>query len=94
MKRVIDVQVKLRNKTFTTDFLVLESCPQGNIVLGRSFLQSAGALINVAHGYIHFCSPINRRFKFPLKEKDVLIGDFDGEDIGKAPKRLDNWHCA
>ena len=41
MKRVVDVQVKLQNKTITTDFLVLESCPQGNIVLGRSFLKSA-----------------------------------------------------
>ena len=53
-------------------------------MLGRLFLKSAGALINVKHGYIHFFSPINHRFKFRLKEKDILIGDFYGEDIGKA----------
>ena len=84
MKRVIDVQVKLRNKTVTTDFLVLESCPQENIVLGRSFLKSAGAFINAKHSFIHFCSPTNRRFKFQIKEKYVLMGDFDGQDTGKA----------
>ena len=81
------MQVKLRNKIFTTDFFVLESCPQGNIVLGKSFLKSAGALINVKRGFIHFCSPINRRFKFPINDKDVLMGDFDGQDIGKASEK-------
>ena len=56
MRRVNDVQVTLQNKTTMTDFLILESKAQENIVLGRTFLKSVGAFINAKYGFIHFSS--------------------------------------
>ena len=80
----------LKNKTTLVDFLVLESKAQANIVLGRSFLRSMGAFIDVKKGCIRFRFPIEGRFSFPLKEKEVLI---EGK-LQWILKKLDIWHCA
>ena len=83
MRRVNDIQVTIENKTITTDFLILESKAQGNKVLGRTFLKSVGGFINVKYGFIHFNSPINCWFFFPLKNREVLVeanNDIDFEN--------------
>ena len=72
-KRVNEVLVTFKHKTALVDFLVLESKAQANIVLGRSFLRSVGAFIDVKKGHIRLRFLIRGRFSFPLKDKEVLI---------------------
>ena len=57
---------------------------QANIVLGRSFLRSVGAFIDVKKGCIRFRFPIKGRFSFPLKDKEVLIEGKNAFDPGKT----------
>ena len=53
-------------------------------MLRRSFLKVVGGFINVKYGFIHFISPINRRFFFPLKKKEVLVEGDDDLDFEKT----------
>ena len=83
-KRVNEVLVIFKHKTTLVDFLVLESKAQGNIVLGRSFLRSVGAIIDVKKGCIRSRFPIKGRFSFPLKQKEVLIEGKVAMDLEKT----------
>ena len=60
--RVDDVHIMVNNNCVHYDFVVLDiecnaSCP---IILGRSFLRTAGAIIDMKEG--------NMKYQFPLKK--------------------------
>ncbi|XP_021769843.1 uncharacterized protein LOC110734092 [Chenopodium quinoa] len=55
--RIEDVPLKIGDFTFLVDFIVLEIAEDDNIpiILGRSFLETLGALITVKGGIITLC---------------------------------------
>jgi hypothetical protein len=60
--RINDVLIMVNNNLFPVDFLVLDiecnaSCP---IILGRPFLKTVGAIIDMKEGII--------KYQFPLKK--------------------------
>ena len=62
LRKVYDVLVMVNNNFVPTDFVVLDiecnaSCP---IILGRPFLRTVGAIIDMRDGII--------RYQFPLKK--------------------------
>src|SRR3954467_2053252 len=66
--RVNDVLIKVNNNLVPVDFVVLDiecnaSCP---IILGRPFLRTAGAIIDMRDGIIRYQFPLKRGMKhFP-----------------------------
>jgi hypothetical protein len=66
----------VNNNLIPVDFLVLDvecnaSCP---IILGRSFLRTVGAIINMKEGTINYQFPLNKgREHFPRKRRKLLF---------------------
>jgi hypothetical protein len=74
--RINDVLIMVNNKLVLVDFLVLDvecnvSCP---IILGRPFLRTVGAIIDMKEGTIKYQFPLRKGMEhFPRKRKKLLF---------------------
>ena len=87
--RVNNVQVHFKNKETPIDFIILEATVKGNIILGRSFLRTVGAIIDMKEGTIRFQFPLKKgmehfpRKKLKLPFESVIRASY-GFDIDKT----------
>jgi hypothetical protein len=74
--RINDVFIMVNNNLVPVDFLVLDiecnaSCP---IILGRPFLRTVGAIIDIKEGTIKYHFPLKKGMEhFPRKRKKLLF---------------------
>jgi hypothetical protein len=74
--RVNDVLIMVNNNLVPVDFLVLDIecndfCP---IILGRPFLRTVGAIIDIKEGTIKYQFPLKKGMEhFPRKRKKILF---------------------
>jgi hypothetical protein len=74
--RINDVLIMVNNNLVPVDFLVLDgecnaSCP---IILGRHFLRTVGAIIDMKKGTIKYQFPLKKHMEhFPRKRKKLLF---------------------
>jgi hypothetical protein len=74
--RINDVLIMVNNKFVPVDFLVMDvecnaSCP---IILGRPFLRTVGAIIDMKEGTIKFQFPLKKGMEhFPRRRKKLLF---------------------
>jgi hypothetical protein len=74
--RINDVPIKVKNNLVPVDFLVLDvecnaSCP---IILGRPFLRTVGAIIDMKEGSFKYQFPLKKGMEhFPRKRKKLLF---------------------
>jgi hypothetical protein len=74
--RINDVLIMVNNNLVPVDFLVMDvecnaSCP---IILGRPFLQTVGAIIDMKEGTIKYQLPLTKGMEqFPRKSKKLLF---------------------
>jgi hypothetical protein len=74
LRRINDVLIMVNNNLVLVDFLVLDvecnaSCP---IILGRSFLRTVGAIIDMKEGTIKYQFPLKKGMEhFPRKRKNL-----------------------
>jgi hypothetical protein len=74
--RINDVLIMVNNNFVPVDFLVLDiecntSCP---IILGRPFLRTIGAIIDMKEGTIKYQFPLKKGMEhFPRKRKKLLF---------------------
>jgi hypothetical protein len=74
--RINDVLIMVNNNLVRVDFLVMDvecnaSCP---IILGRSFLRTVGAIIDMKEGTIKYQFPFKKRMEhFPRRRKKFLF---------------------
>jgi hypothetical protein len=74
--RITDVLTMVNNNLVPIDFLVLDvecnsSCP---IILGRPFLRTVGAIIDMKEGAIKYQFPLKKGMEhFPRKRKKLLF---------------------
>jgi hypothetical protein len=74
--RINDVLIMVKNNLVPVDFLVLDvecnaSCP---IILGRPFLRTVGAIIDMKEGTIKYQFPLKKSIEyFPRKRKKLLF---------------------
>jgi hypothetical protein len=74
--RINDVLIVVNNNLVPVDFLVMDvechaSCP---IILGRPFLQTVGAIIDMREGNIKYQFPLKKGMEhFPRKRKKLLF---------------------
>jgi hypothetical protein len=74
--RINDVHIMVKNNLVPVDFLVMDvecnaSCP---IILGRPFLRTVGAIINMREGTIKYQFPLKKGMEhFPRKRKKLLF---------------------
>jgi hypothetical protein len=85
--RINDVLIMVNNNLVPVDFLVLDieckaSCP---IILGRPFLRTVGAIIDMKEGTIKYQFPLKKGMEhFPRKRKKLLF-----DSILRATYKLD-----
>jgi hypothetical protein len=76
LRRINDVLIMVNNNLVPFDFLVMDvecnaSCP---ISLGRLFLRTVGAIIDMREGTIKYQFPLKKRMEhFPRKRKKLLF---------------------
>jgi hypothetical protein len=76
LERINDVLIMVNNNLLPVDFLVLDvecnaSCP---IILGRPFLQTVGAIIDMKEGTIKYQFSLKKGMEhFPRKRKNLLF---------------------
>jgi hypothetical protein len=76
LERINDVLIVVNNNLVHVDFLVMDvechaSCP---IILGRPFLQTVGAIIDMREGTIKYQFPLKKGMEhFPRKRKKLLF---------------------
>jgi predicted aspartyl protease len=74
--RINDVLIMINNNLVPIDFLVVDiecnaSCP---IILGRPFLRTIGAIIDMKEGTIRYQFPLKKGMEhFPRKRKSYLL---------------------
>jgi hypothetical protein len=74
--KINDVLIMVNNNLVLVDFLVLDvecnaSCP---IILGRAFLRTVGAIIDMMEGTIKYQFPLKKGMEhFPIKRKKLLF---------------------
>jgi hypothetical protein len=74
--RINNVLIMVNNKLIPVDFLVLDvecnaSCP---IILGRPFLRTVGAIIDMKEGTVKYQFPLNKGMEhFPRKRKKLFF---------------------
>jgi hypothetical protein len=74
--RINDVLIMVNNNLVPVDFLVLDvecnaSCP---IILGRPFLRTVGAIIDMKEGSIKYQFPLKKGMEhFPRKRKKLIF---------------------
>jgi hypothetical protein len=72
--RINDVLIMVNNKLVPVDFLIVDiecnaSCP---IILGRPFLRTVGAIIDMKEGTIKYQSPLKKGMeRFPRKRNKL-----------------------
>ena len=71
--KVNNIQVCFAKRNAAVDFIILKSTNQGNIVLGRDFLQAMKGFINVGKGQIRLRGRAKGTYLFPRKKKEELI---------------------
>ena len=64
LEKIEDVQTKFCRNSFPIDYYVVECIGEGQITLGRSFLKSVGAIINMHEGVVTLSSTRGRHI-FP-----------------------------
>jgi hypothetical protein len=75
--RINDVLIMVNNNLVPVDFLVLDvecniSCP---IILGRPFLRTVGAIIDMKEGTIKYQFPCKKGMEhFPRNRKKLIFG--------------------
>jgi hypothetical protein len=85
--RINDILIMVNNNLVPVDFLVLDieckaSCP---IILGRPFLRTVGAIIDMKEGTIKYQFPLKKGMEhFPRKRKKLLF-----DSILRANYKLD-----
>jgi hypothetical protein len=76
LERINAVLIMVNNNLVPVDFLVLDiecnaSCP---IILGRPFLKTVGAIIDIKEGTIKYQFPLKKVMEhFPRKRKKLLL---------------------
>jgi hypothetical protein len=76
LERINDVLIMVNNNLVPIDFLVMDvesnaSCP---IILGRPFLRTVGAIIDMREGTIKYQFPLKKGMEhFPRKRKKLLF---------------------
>jgi hypothetical protein len=76
LERINDVLIRVYNNLVPIDFLVLDiecnaSCP---IILGRPFLRTVGAIIDMKEGTIKYQVPLKKGMEhFPRKRNKLLL---------------------
>src|SRR3954454_23617822 len=91
--RVNDVLIKFNNNIVPVDFVVFDiecnaSCP---IILGRPFLRTAGAIIDMRDGIIIYQFPLKRGMEhFPRKIKQLAFYSILRTTYGVDAPPLDN----
>ena len=91
--RVNDVLIKVNNNLVPVDFVVLDiecnaSCP---IILGRPFLRTAGAIIDMRDGIIRYQFPLKKGMEhFPRKRKKSPFDSIIRANYGVDDSSLDN----
>jgi hypothetical protein len=76
LERINDILIMFNNNLVPVDFLVLDiecnaSCP---IILGRPFLRTVGAIIDMKEGTIQYQFPLKKVMEhFPRKRKKLLF---------------------
>jgi hypothetical protein len=76
LEKINDVLIMVNNNLVPVDFLVVDiecnaSCP---IILGRPFLRTIGAIIDMKEGSIRFQFPLKKGIKhFPRKRKKATF---------------------
>jgi hypothetical protein len=75
--RINDVLIMVNNNLVPIDFLVLDieynaSCP---IILGRSFLRTVGAIIDMKEGTIKYQFPLKKGMEHFLRKRKKLLFD-------------------
>src|SRR3954447_2282063 len=94
--RVNNVLIKFNNNLVPVDFVVLDieynaSCP---IILGRHFLRTAGAIIDMRDGIIRYQFPLKRGMAhLPRKRKKSAFDSIFRTTYGVNAPPLDNtWY--
>src|SRR3954451_18769231 len=88
-----DILIKVNNNLVLVDFVVLDiecnaSCP---IILGRPFLRTAGAIINMRDGIIRYQFPLKRGMQhFPRNRKKSAFDSIFRTTYGVDAPPLDN----
>jgi hypothetical protein len=77
LERINDVLIMVNNNLVPVDFVVMDvecnaSCP---IILGRSFLQTVGAIIDMKEGTITYQFPLKKGMKHFTRRRKKLIFD-------------------
>jgi hypothetical protein len=87
LERINDVLIMVNNNLIFVDFLAMDvecnaSCP---IILGRSFLRTVGAIIDMKQGTIKYQFPLKKGMEhFPRRMKKLLF-----DSILRANHKLD-----
>ena len=91
--RVNDVLIMVNNNLVPVDFIVLDiecnpSCP---IVLGRPFLRTVGAIIDMKEGNIRYQFPLKKGMEhFPRKRMKLPFDSIVLSNYGVDASSLDN----
>ena len=91
--RVNDVPIMVNNNLVPVDFIVLDiecnpSCP---IVLGRPFLRTVGAIIDMKEGTIKYQFPLKKGMEhFPRKRMKLPFDSIVRSNYGVDASSLDN----
>jgi hypothetical protein len=90
--RINDVLIMVNNNLVPVDFLVLDvecnaSCP---IIIGRPFLRTVGAIIDMKKGTIKYQFPLKKGMKhFPRNRKKLLFDYILGANYELDASSLD-----
>jgi hypothetical protein len=90
--RINDVLIMVNNNLVLVDFLVMHvecnaSCP---IILGRPFLRTVGAIIDIKEGTIKYHIPLKKGIEhFPRKRKKLLFDSILRENSELDASSLD-----
>jgi hypothetical protein len=96
LERINDVLIMVNNNLVPIDFLVLDvecnaSCP---IILGRPFLRTVGAIIDMKEGTIKYQFPLkNGTEHFPKERKKILFDSILRENYEFDASSLDITPC-
>jgi hypothetical protein len=90
--RIIDVLIMVNNNLVLVDFLVMDvecnaSCP---IILGRPFLRTVGAIIDMREGTVKYQFPLKKAMEhFPRKRKKLIFDSILRENYELDASSLD-----
>jgi hypothetical protein len=92
LRRINDILIMVNNNFVPVDFLIMDvkcnaSCP---IILGRPFLRTVGAIIDMREGTIKYQFPLKKGMEhFPRKRKKLLFGSILRENYELDASSLD-----